>query len=315
EETDETGSQRVPPGFHVFPLPFADDFRELPQAVARSTRPDEVTEQEGKAAEDLVKSLFRVRLNLKKFENPALQQYWTHVEALALNLDEPEEFEDYTIPNDEVLYFKMTSVVSRVQPVFPCENVGRVSCEVPPEAECGGPAAPELQAQEGAEQQRQGAIAAEELSENWSQQSGDRINSACPPPPLPPLVPPPCPRRASNCGAPWLCRQRTSAGGGASNTVFEDLDFLDIEEGVESGPCLSGVAFNLHGPGPCRCADLDFLDIEEGVESGPCLSGVAFNLHGPGPFDPFDGPFDDPRPIGSLQPRGDFAPRQLSRGA
>ncbi|CAG0905272.1 unnamed protein product [Cyprideis torosa] len=117
EEIDEAGWQMVPPGFHVFPLPFLSDFRELPEGVARSTCPDKVTGEEEEAAGAVVKSLFRVKLNLNKFENPALQQYWTHVEALALNLDKAEEFEDYTIPNDEIIESRSQEAVQAFKEV------------------------------------------------------------------------------------------------------------------------------------------------------------------------------------------------------
>ena len=52
------------------------------------------TEQVEKAKEMIKKMKFP--FNSENFENPSLQKYWRNIEALALELDEPEEVEDFT---------------------------------------------------------------------------------------------------------------------------------------------------------------------------------------------------------------------------
>ncbi len=77
---DEDGSQLTPPGFHVIPLPYADDIRSLklnppPEGSSRYSYylcsyilfPVE-TEQIGKAKK-LVKAL-RIKFDSRNFENP-----------------------------------------------------------------------------------------------------------------------------------------------------------------------------------------------------------------------------------------------------
>ncbi|KAK2178913.1 hypothetical protein NP493_525g06064 [Ridgeia piscesae] len=96
EELDEHNVQVLPPGFHVIFLPFADDFRKLDFSEIK-TRAS--TEQVDKAKE-IVKKLQFV-FSSENFENPTLQRYYANVEAMALDTDQPEEVEDYTMPNDE----------------------------------------------------------------------------------------------------------------------------------------------------------------------------------------------------------------------
>ncbi|CAG0907258.1 unnamed protein product, partial [Cyprideis torosa] len=112
-------------------------------------------------------------------------------------------------------------------------------------------------------------------------------------------------RRASNCGAPWLCRQRTSAGGGASNTVFEG----DRTSDLFNDPLLASPPQGGRRRRPIPGTDALSSSGRE-AETHSWYRRPLLLLW----VDPFDGPFDDPRPIGRLQPRGDFAPRQLSRG-
>lgn len=95
EELDEHRLQIVPPGFHIVFIPYADDFRkvkyeELPRA----------TEEQVEAAKEVIKKL-KFQYSPDAFENPVLQNHWRNIEALALDREEPDEMEDFTMPSDD----------------------------------------------------------------------------------------------------------------------------------------------------------------------------------------------------------------------
>nr|XP_022332016.1 X-ray repair cross-complementing protein 5-like [Crassostrea virginica] len=114
EEFDEHHVQISPPGFHVIYLPYADDFRK----VKFEEQPKAGTEQVEKAKEMIKKMKFT--FNSENFENPSLQKYWRNIEALALELDEPEEVEDFTLPDDERMLKKAGEAVEGFKDiVFP----------------------------------------------------------------------------------------------------------------------------------------------------------------------------------------------------
>ncbi|XP_015243035.1 PREDICTED: X-ray repair cross-complementing protein 6 [Cyprinodon variegatus] len=92
EEVDEGKVQITPPGFNVIYLPFADDIRNLdpPRCPAASQT------QVDKMKEIIAKLRFKYRNDA--FENPVLQQHFRNLEALALDMNEPEEIEDLIKP-------------------------------------------------------------------------------------------------------------------------------------------------------------------------------------------------------------------------
>jgi len=95
EVDDEDGTQINPPGFHVIPIPFADDLRE----ISIETQPSVTAEQIVKAKK-LVKAL-RINFDSRSFENPALQRHYANLQALALDRDTVEETPDYLLPDIE----------------------------------------------------------------------------------------------------------------------------------------------------------------------------------------------------------------------
>ncbi|KAK3104193.1 hypothetical protein FSP39_025165 [Pinctada imbricata] len=114
EEVDEHKVQITPPGFHVIFLPFADDFRK----IKMEDTPRATTEQIDKAKEIIKKLGFT--FNSEAFENPVIQKYWRNIEALALDKDAPEEFQDFTMPNDEKMLKRAGKVIEEFKDlVFP----------------------------------------------------------------------------------------------------------------------------------------------------------------------------------------------------
>ncbi|KAF4106627.1 X-ray repair cross-complementing protein 6 [Onychostoma macrolepis] len=97
EELDQSQTQATPPGFHVIFLPFADDIR----TVDAHMGPTASDEQVDKMKEIVHKLRFKYKSDA--FENPVLQQHYRNLEALALNMLEPEPIEDLTMPKVQMM--------------------------------------------------------------------------------------------------------------------------------------------------------------------------------------------------------------------
>ncbi|XP_063796528.1 X-ray repair cross-complementing protein 6 [Pseudophryne corroboree] len=104
EKLDEENVQVKPPGFNLIFIPFADDIRkiEYPEHIPAND------EQVDKMKEIVHKLRFKYRSDA--FENPALQQHFRNLEALALNLTEPEPIEDLTLPKVEMIDKRLGSL-------------------------------------------------------------------------------------------------------------------------------------------------------------------------------------------------------------
>ncbi|MEE6502670.1 hypothetical protein FKM82_004595 [Ascaphus truei] len=97
EQLDENNMQSIPPGFNLIFLPFADDIRKVDQ-------PEKVpaNEEQVEKMKEIVQKL-RFKYRSDGFENPVLQQHFRNLEALALDLMEPEPIEDLTLPKAEMM--------------------------------------------------------------------------------------------------------------------------------------------------------------------------------------------------------------------
>ncbi|NWI09300.1 XRCC6 protein, partial [Crypturellus soui] len=90
EELDEQNVQVAPPGFHLVFLPYADDKRKVDfteKVLANREQVDKMKQ--------IIQKL-RFKYRIESFENPVLQQHFRNLEALALDMMEPEQTEDLT---------------------------------------------------------------------------------------------------------------------------------------------------------------------------------------------------------------------------
>uniref|UniRef100_A0A8D0L8M4 5'-deoxyribose-5-phosphate lyase Ku70 n=1 Tax=Sphenodon punctatus TaxID=8508 RepID=A0A8D0L8M4_SPHPU len=114
EELDEQNVQTAPPGFHLVFLPYADDKRK--NDFAEKVTANE--EQVAKMKEIIQKLRFKYRSD--SFENPVLKQHFLNLEALALDLMEPEQAEDLTMPKVEAMDHRLGALVDEFkQLVYP----------------------------------------------------------------------------------------------------------------------------------------------------------------------------------------------------
>ena len=111
EVVNEAGIQTKPPGFHLAILPFADDIRDVPETATPQGR-NHLHEQPilimtpsvvDEAKVDIMKQIIQRHMRGKEYDpfafpNPVLQKHHRVIEALALNLDIPEDLQDSTSP-------------------------------------------------------------------------------------------------------------------------------------------------------------------------------------------------------------------------
>ncbi|KAG8436475.1 hypothetical protein GDO86_007535 [Hymenochirus boettgeri] len=105
EELDDHNLQNTPPGFSLIFLPFADDIRKVDP-------PEKIPANEEQVAK-MKEIVNKLRFNYRNdgFENPVLQQHFRNLEALALDMVEPEPVEDLTLPKVEMMDRRVGSLV------------------------------------------------------------------------------------------------------------------------------------------------------------------------------------------------------------
>ncbi|XP_032973132.1 X-ray repair cross-complementing protein 6 isoform X3 [Rhinolophus ferrumequinum] len=97
EELDDQKFQVSPPGFQLVFLPYADDKRKVPVTEKVMANPEQIDKMKA-----IVQKL-RFKYKSDSFENPVLQQHFRNLEALALDLMEPEAAVDLTLPKVEAI--------------------------------------------------------------------------------------------------------------------------------------------------------------------------------------------------------------------
>uniref|UniRef100_A0A6I8RM45 DNA helicase n=1 Tax=Xenopus tropicalis TaxID=8364 RepID=A0A6I8RM45_XENTR len=92
-------------GFNLVFLPFADDIRKIDP-------PEKITANE-EQVDKMKEIVHKLRFNFRSdsFENPVLQQHFRNLEALALDMLEPEPIEDLTLPKVEMIDRRLGTLV------------------------------------------------------------------------------------------------------------------------------------------------------------------------------------------------------------
>ncbi len=105
EKVDETNNaQLTPAGLWLYPLPFADDIRELPEVRKSKQEPDVKGWQAPDVlVDEMIKALKQLQLPKaiyypSKYPNPALQWHYKMLQCYALDEEVPDHPEDKTIP-------------------------------------------------------------------------------------------------------------------------------------------------------------------------------------------------------------------------
>ncbi|KAK4193720.1 SPOC like C-terminal domain-containing protein [Podospora australis] len=94
-EEDESPSPWLPDGLWLYPLPFADDVRNVD--ISQPPKPaDELTDKMREIVQNL--QLPKARYDPHKYPNPSLQWHYKILQALALDEEVPEEMDDLTLP-------------------------------------------------------------------------------------------------------------------------------------------------------------------------------------------------------------------------
>ncbi|XP_073500317.1 X-ray repair cross-complementing protein 6 [Phyllobates terribilis] len=104
EKLDDENVPLKPPGFNLIFIPFADDIRTINYHEIIPANEEQVD----KMKEIVHKLRFKYRSD--SFENPVLQKHFRNLEALALDLMEPEPIEDLTLPKTDMIDNRLGSL-------------------------------------------------------------------------------------------------------------------------------------------------------------------------------------------------------------
>ncbi|KAK3323454.1 SPOC like C-terminal domain-containing protein [Cercophora scortea] len=94
-EEDGSGSQALPAGLWLYPLPFIDDVRNVDLAI-KPKNADDLTDKMRDIVQNL--QLPKAVYNPAKYPNPSLQWHYKILQAMALDEEVPETLDDATIP-------------------------------------------------------------------------------------------------------------------------------------------------------------------------------------------------------------------------
>ncbi|KAM7206833.1 SPOC like C-terminal domain containing protein [Naviculisporaceae sp. PSN 640] len=95
QDDEKSGTQALPAGLWLYPLPFADDVRTV-EFEERRRPADEVTDKMREIVQNL--QLPKACYNPLKYPNPSLQWHYKILQAMALDEDVPASLDDPTIP-------------------------------------------------------------------------------------------------------------------------------------------------------------------------------------------------------------------------
>jgi ATP-dependent DNA helicase 2 subunit 1 len=104
-EKNDKESSFTPNGFHLIVLPFANEIRHIEYESSESSAP--FSDKEREASRKLVDELTVDDFNPRSFENPSIQRFYHVLQALTLNEDRVETFEDLLEPDLEGLESKI----------------------------------------------------------------------------------------------------------------------------------------------------------------------------------------------------------------
>lgn len=94
----------IPCGFHLIFLPFADNLRRLDDDAPPSSDPNQFQIESALA---LINQFTIDRFDIRNFENPGLQKFYTVLQAFALNEKEIEKVDDSLQPDTDFLLEKL----------------------------------------------------------------------------------------------------------------------------------------------------------------------------------------------------------------
>ncbi|KAI8623879.1 ku70 protein [Xylariaceae sp. FL1651] len=99
---EKSGTQFMPAGLWLYPIPFIDDVRDGPEKGHVIRTPDELTDKMHKIVQQL--QLPAGTYNPSKYPNPALQWHYKILQALALEDVVPDQPEDATVPKYRAIH-------------------------------------------------------------------------------------------------------------------------------------------------------------------------------------------------------------------
>ncbi|KAI8807181.1 SPOC like C-terminal domain-containing protein [Cladochytrium replicatum] len=108
-ESLDTIGEQIPPGFHVIPLPFADDLRAVPAPTSELTVADEHVMLAGQ----VISKLLIRNYDPTNYENPVLQKHYANLQTVALGRDAPIASSDHTLPKTETIHARAGNLIKQ----------------------------------------------------------------------------------------------------------------------------------------------------------------------------------------------------------
>ncbi|EGR34734.1 hypothetical protein IMG5_003060 [Ichthyophthirius multifiliis] len=101
EEYNYNDHTQTPPGFHLIFLPYGDEINKIPTLKQR--KKNLVSIEMLKVTQLLINGLEIKDFDLRNFEDPQLQKFYSHLQAHALEEAEPEQIDDLLQPDSQKL--------------------------------------------------------------------------------------------------------------------------------------------------------------------------------------------------------------------
>ncbi|KAL1932484.1 hypothetical protein VTP01DRAFT_8162 [Rhizomucor pusillus] len=116
EVVDHNGAQERPPGFHLIPIPYADDYRKIPILSTPKATPEQVNIFENMIRSITIKSGYKPAA----YENPSLQLHYATLQSLALDqTEEPPPVEDKTMPRNKQIKDRLGHTIQALKEILP----------------------------------------------------------------------------------------------------------------------------------------------------------------------------------------------------
>ena len=125
ELIDQIGTQIKAPGFNMIILPFADDIRHL-RFDAEEAQNIATHEQIDKAKALISQLTLPVKYDPKSYDNPVLQKHYVNLQALALDEEIEEAFEDQSIPNYERVRARAEGLINEFKESIGWQDVATI---------------------------------------------------------------------------------------------------------------------------------------------------------------------------------------------
>jgi len=118
EVLDDDLFQIKPPGFHMIPLPYREDIRQVSIVGTKPNVDEQIAREQVKCAMNVLREISVEEFKPELVDNPVIQKHYAGLEALAMNESRVQEPPDYLLPDLELMNSMQAKVVEWKDSVF-----------------------------------------------------------------------------------------------------------------------------------------------------------------------------------------------------